>query len=370
MGWTCGHFKWGAIVVALGSSGLAAAAGARLNDTGQDRCVDPKTLEFTRHCKGTGQDGEFGRDATDGKKSDGRAGFSFVKVSATGQDLPRDATEWACVRDTVTGLMWEGKTTDGGLHDVNGRYTNVGDSRAGDASVFLAAVNAAGWCGATDWRLPTRRESESLVDFSVPEGGPMIDTGWFPASAATLHWTSTSAQVNGGGPDYRWAVNYYGGGSIWYGGEYGEFAVRLVRQGQPVNDKRWSFQGAEVLDKSTGLIWRRCTEGQNWTGATCTGSPTVFLTNRDALAHARAVAKSTGMPWRTPNVKEASSLVDTRVRFPAISRTAFPGFPVDSYHTATSWTENAVYDWRANFAAGEVNRDFWGGSLLLVRDAP
>ncbi|WOI48187.1 DUF1566 domain-containing protein [Acidovorax sp. BLS4] len=77
-------------------------------------------------------------------------------------------------------------------------------------------------CGASDWRLPTRREMESLLDFSVPEGTTMLDGAWFPNSAAGLHWTATSAKVNGGSSAYRWAVNFGNGQSIWYGGQYGE----------------------------------------------------------------------------------------------------------------------------------------------------
>jgi hypothetical protein len=343
-----------------------------LNDTGQSQCVNTDR-QFTQDCAGTGQDGEFGRDATAtgrGKADrDGHVGFSFVKIGAQGQALPRRATEWACVRDRVTGLVWENKTHDGGLHDMNARFTNLGNGAAGDASAFVAAVNAAGWCGASDWRLPVRRELEGLVDYSVAEGGPMLDTVWFPDSASELHWTATDAEVNAGGPGYRWASNFYDGSSIWYSGEFGRFAVRLVRATPELSGKRWGLRGAEVLDKSTRLVWRRCAEGQAWDGATCAGSPGVFLTWHLAIEQAQAQVQATGLAWRVPNVKELSSLVDTRVNLPTIDTAAFPGFRNGIFHTATPWTENPVYSWRVNFANGEVMRDFWGGSLLLVRDA-
>lgn len=346
---------------------------ASLNDTGLTQCVvfdeDQGNYIFTPKCSGTGHDGEFGRDALLPRNGDGHAGFSFEKIGANGEVLPRSATSWACVRDKVTGSMWEVKTQDGGPRDVGARFTNLGNGKAGDASAYVTTVNAAGLCGAHDWRLPNRREMESLVDFSVPQGGPMIDGAWFPNSASDFHWTSTSAQINGGSADYRWAVSYYNGESIWYGGEFGNFAVRLVRLGKAIPAHRWLIDGAEVRDKSTSLIWRRCAEGQTWTGQTCSGTSTTFLMNSSAFDQAKAQASSSGKAWRVPNVKELASLVDPRVNRPSIDQSIFPGFQTEIYHTATHWTENLVYTWRVWFAEGGVTRDHWGGKLLLVRDA-
>ena len=346
---------------------------ASLNDTGLTQCVvfdeDQGNYIFTPECAGTGHDGEFGRDALLRRDADGHAGFSFEKIGANGEVLPRNATSWTCIRDKVTGSMWEVKTQDGGPRDVGARFTNLGNGKAGDASAYVTTVNAAGLCGAHDWRLPTRREMESLVDFSVPEGGPMIDGAWFPNTASDFHWTSTSAQVNGGSADYRWAVSYYKGESIWYGGEFGNFAVRLVRLGRAVPVHHWVLDGAEARDKSTGLIWRRCAEGQAWTGQTCSGTSTTFLTNSEAFDHAKEQANSSGKAWRVPNVKELSSVVDTRRSFPSIDPSVFPGFQPETYHGGTHWTENEVYTWRVQFGRGNVMLDHWGGKLLLVRDA-
>jgi Protein of unknown function (DUF1566) len=358
-----------------------AASSSTLNDTGLRQCVVFDEIlsnyVFTSACAGTGQDGEYGRDATAGGNANGRAGFSFVKIGASGEALPKNAAAWNCVRDKVTGLMWEIKTDDGGLRDKDLLFTNLANNQAGDASAYVAAVNAAGLCAANDWRLPTRTELESLLDFSVGYPGTRIDTQWFPNSPDTIHWSSTAADVNAGGPNYRWAVSYYASnqyvlGSFWYGGEYGNFSVRLVRQGKPAPATRWVVRGtggAELLDKTTRLVWRRCAEGQTWTGSTCSGTPTTYLTMPDAIVRAQSQAGAAGLPWRLPNAKELSTLVDTQRKQPAIDTALFPGFTVESYHTSTPWPENPVYKWRVNFADGEVELDFWGGKLLLVRDA-
>jgi hypothetical protein len=359
---------------------LALAAGAdtaanrklHLNDTGVTQCVaydEARGFYFTPECSGTGDDGEFGRDATASHEGNGHAGFNFEKIGASGEVLPRSATSWSCVRDKVTGAMWEVKTDDGGPRDGRTRFKNRGNGLAGDASGYVQSVNAATLCGAADWRLPTLREMESLVDYSVAEGGPMIDSAWFPHSAAALHWTSSSAKVNGGSQAYRWAVNFYNGQTLWYGGQYGEFAVQLVREGRTLPAHRWVANAGEVLDKSTNLVWRRCAEGQAWTGSTCQGTPSTFLAVVDAIEHAKAQALASGKAWRTPNVKELASLADTDLRYPAVDRSAFPDFQIGVFHTGTHWTGNPVYSWRVSFDEGVAGVDFWGGKLLLVRDA-
>ena len=61
--------------------------------------------------------------------------------------------------------------------------------------------------------------------------------------------------------------------------------MRLVRQGHKTSaQQRWVAQGAEALDRSTRLVWRRCTEGRSWNGAGCTGQAAVYLTVHDAIA--------------------------------------------------------------------------------------
>ena len=87
------------------------------------------------------------------------------------------------MQDNVTGLIWEAKTNDNGLHDEDDKYTlrigSVGDEDyrgdicyAYDASdpsgycnteVFAERVNAVSLCGANDWRRPNRDELPSIV---------------------------------------------------------------------------------------------------------------------------------------------------------------------------------------------------------------
>jgi hypothetical protein len=103
---------------------LPIQAAGPLNDTGIVTCGDASNNELPCPVADyPGQDAEYGRDVTHNDPSDGHAGFSFTKLDANGSDLPASATDWSCVRDNVTGLIWEVKTDDGGLRDQDWKYT-------------------------------------------------------------------------------------------------------------------------------------------------------------------------------------------------------------------------------------------------------
>lgn len=97
----------------------------------------------------------------------------------------------------------------------------------------------------------------------------------------------------------------------------------------------YSTAGDEVTDTKTGLTWRRCSEGQAWSGGTCTGTAASY-THERALARATAQAGTAG--WRLPSVEELSSIATS------IDTTAFPATPSNWYWSATP---NADYHYSA-----------------------
>jgi Protein of unknown function (DUF1566) len=171
------------------------------------------------------QDGMVGLDVTRPAPKNGKLGFSYTKIAADGSKLPAGATEWACVKDNITGLMWEVKTADGGLRDFNHTYTNYRDKSSGDASAFVVAVNAARLCGKRGWRLPTVDELQGLVDYGVDHnsGKPAIDGVYFRNTVAGAYWTSSPLV---GYSDYAWYVDF-GSGDVSYVNDGSH--VRLVR---------------------------------------------------------------------------------------------------------------------------------------------
>jgi hypothetical protein len=214
----------------------------RLNDTGITTCSDDAGIGLSCPLADyPGQDGDDGRDVTHNDDSDGHAGFSFSKLDANGNPLAASATAWSCVQDNVTGLIWEVKTDDGGLRDQDHRYTwynpddNANGGGAGtpdggscvgsacDTQGYAQAVNAQGLCGASDWRLPSREELRSIVNYN--RYAPAIDVSYFPNTKSADYWSSSpNADFSLG----AWDVNFSGGHDGSYNKNAG-LAVRLVR---------------------------------------------------------------------------------------------------------------------------------------------
>lgn len=134
----------------------------------------------------------------------------------------------------------------------------------------------------------------------------------------------------------------------------------------PSDPVRFVPNGAEVSDTRTGLVWARCSVGQSWSGAACTGSST-GMTQEQALALAQSRAG-----WRLPNVKELASLVDRGCKSPAIDGAAFPNTSTGWYWSSTPNATAGGSPWAVHFDNGTVAY-FWGSgaeSVRLVRISP
>lgn len=178
------------------------------------------------------QDCHHGRDATHNDDSDGHAGFSFTKLDSSGNPLPASASTWSCVRDNVTGLVWEVKTNDGGIHDKDNTYRWGGITRRGnygtefydDWDILVNRSNIENHCGFSDWRVPTRQELISVINHG--QYRPAIDNDYFP-NTQSFYW---SASPYSSSESHAWYVNFHGGRSSGYGRDY-YWYVRLVRFG-------------------------------------------------------------------------------------------------------------------------------------------
>ena len=130
------------------------------------------------------------------------------KLDNNGNRLPENASDWSCVHDSLTGLIWETKTDDGGLRDAKHTYTwydsdvspnisppyidprtNLPGGRAPnggdcvdntncDTEKYISQVNATNLCGASDWRMPDPYELQDLArGFSF--GAPWFQFHYF-----------------------------------------------------------------------------------------------------------------------------------------------------------------------------------------------
>jgi hypothetical protein len=147
------------------------------------------------------QDCDSGRDVTHNDGSDGYAGFSFTKLDVNGNPLAASAPEWSCVKDNVTGLTWEVKTVDGGIHDIFyifkwGGLTAIGKghpdaqgSYFDDWNNLINASNSENFCGLNNWRVPTIGELFGLANLSG-NGSAVLDSNYFPEDVYLINWWS------------------------------------------------------------------------------------------------------------------------------------------------------------------------------------
>ncbi len=162
-----------------------------------------------------------------------------------------------CVRDNVTGLMWEVKTADDGLRGWDQTYTNY-DSAASEQKIdsatnvlskptqdeidaptnsvgFKNAVNATNLCGFNDWRLPTLEELQSIVNNGVTSPGPTIDATWFPNTKPLEFWSSSPLVVSPPPhivyPYFAWGI-FFRDGLVVSNLRSSNNHVRLVRTDQ------------------------------------------------------------------------------------------------------------------------------------------
>jgi hypothetical protein len=142
-----------------------------------------------------------------------------------------------------------------------------------------------------------------------------------------------------------------------------------------------------VLDKTTNLIWQRCSVGQQWsTSKGCTGKSKFFT-----FEQAQQLSKN---GWRVPTIRELQSLrvcsggfniekVDLKdnqegVGFlcndnltrTTINNAAFPN-TMDTYYWSSSHSFTSIYHsdntWNVNFYDGHVFDQFVSDSNFVVR---
>jgi len=121
-------------------------------------------------------------------------------------------------------------------------------------------------------------------------------------------------------------------------GQDGQYLKGVARQyTDPVN--------GTITDNTTGLMWKKCSEGRS--GASCgTGTATTF-TWVNALAQCENSTDNGYDDWRLPNVYELYSLVDFGVASaPFINGTYFPATQSSYYWSSTTYPAkdaNAMY---------------------------
>lgn len=198
------------VLFTLHSSPFTLASFAfRLPDTGQTKCYRAVDPYDEIPCAGTGQDGAYSIN-------------------------PKSYTDHGngTVTDNNTGLMWQkcsvGQNNDATCSGTAAYYNWYQASGTYNASYNSTSKNVCGELrvgGYSDWRLPTKKELMSIVDYSVPYPGPTIVGAYFPNTVSSGYWSSTPGAYY---PSYAWYVHFGNGGDNYFN-KYNYFYVRCVR---------------------------------------------------------------------------------------------------------------------------------------------
>ena len=142
--------------------------------------------------------------------TDDKASAYYVRA-VRGAQTPLSLTDNGdgTITDNATGLMWMQATADDKM--------NWPDALAWCENLSLA--------GYDDWRLPTIKEMESIVDDANEELA--INVTYFPDTMSSNYWASTARAED---PAHAWHVIFSG---IKYGYSYKTYTyyVRAVRRG-------------------------------------------------------------------------------------------------------------------------------------------
>ncbi len=228
------------------------------------------------------------------------------------------------VVDNVTGLAWTREADwdgDGGL-DAADKLTYA------EAVAYVDTLNAAGYGGFNDWRLPSIKELYSVIDFRGTDPDPMAsdDDGLVPFLDADVfqfaygdtgageriidsQWATSTLYVSTvmGGTQAMFGVNFADGRIKGYpaaggpGGADKTYYVRFCRGNEAYGENEFADNGdGTITDNATALMWSQADSGagMDW---------------EDALAYARQMNDAGYLgysDWRLPNAKELQSIVD------------------------------------------------------------
>lgn len=193
--------------------GQTFTASQPLNDTTVIKCLDANAgLVDCAVETLPNQDGDLGRTALDAadklvKSGFGLGGFDFTLLDSEGKEMSPGSAAADCLRDNVTGLVWELKKQNLSMRRADNRYSwyepdatvNGGEAGLADGPecaggvcntfAYLARLNQQSLCGLTQWRLPSVADLRSIGDIGKACN---LDGGGCRYDLSSYYWTSTT----------------------------------------------------------------------------------------------------------------------------------------------------------------------------------
>ncbi len=202
----------------------------------------------------------------------------------------------------------------------------------------------------SDWRLPSRHELTTILEFS--QWRPVLNTDYFdhciPASAAfSFSWTST---INSDGSSTAYVIEFQHGGplgsadSLHFKSQ--EHNHRCVRGDSPdiISQFVDNQQDGTVTDINTELMWQKGSQPTTtpWDGNL------QYCYNLELAGHT---------DWRLPNIRELETLVDDSLIGHKIS-------PIFSSHSERPSSTTIAIDPERNLLATIFSLSFGSGGII------
>jgi hypothetical protein len=237
------------------------------------------------------------------------------------------------ITDNVTSLIWQ-KQDDG-----------VAKTWA-DAITYCDNLTLG---GQTDWRLPSRLELVSIVDYGTYSSS-YINTTYFPGTIAPTYWSSIE--------NANYALNAW---AVWYGTTSQEILktdalyARCVRGGQSIVLSLTDNGNDTVTDNTTHLIWHQ-------------HDSSTELSWEDAISYCEASTLAGYNDWRLPNIKELATIVSETSQAGIVTPFHINwsmnwSSTTNTSYTADAWTfYNSLGEIWSGYIKGQIS-----GSALCVR---
>lgn len=230
------------------------------------------------------------------------------------------------VTDNVTGLMWQDNSDVISIQKswlTQEKYDTAayGDTSGDTASSYCKNLTLGNY---TDWRLPSKRELESIIDYA--NYSPALDTTVFSYFSNENYWTSYT--------DTQSTLSVY---------------VRF-REGTTGNSNKLTnnyircTRSTEIprphLAHSYGTVKDSVNE-REWQDDYSDNSGVIKNTTwENAINYCENLTLDSKEDWRLPNINELKSIVDLRQSFPSIDKTAFLKTEATNYASSTSYISN------------------------------
>lgn len=349
----------------LGVGTASAAWTFKVPDTGQTECFEETGGVWdTADCAGTsGQDGNDPINLP-----------SFKSYDASGNEVPNQDSSAVVVKDEWTGLYWELKTNDANpTHGVGvtKAWVFANNTVAGfDADPSYSWLSGPEWEPDWTWRLPTREELRTIVNYQYGDGSSVAAfeaiAGSGPdypliASPDGGYWTCDI--VDRQDPFFYWIVYtrvnkdddvISSATSMPFRGVYGpplEEDPPSVAVGEAARSRSFqSTSGSDIVYDTvrTGLSWQKDgTNQRNWDGAIqyCNGL------DLDGL----------GSTWRLPTIKELETIFKedhedaTETPIPRIDESHFTAVQ-GMYWSSTTAQKLPEQAWVIDFDGGKARK--------------